>query len=154
MNEYIKETYSKNFDKFLQNTLLVCNKDEKPIATCSHWKAYGKINTIQWFKTHKDYEGKGIGRALLSEIMKRFDNRDYPIYLHTQPGSFRAIKLYSEFGFCLLKGGQLGARTNDLEKCLVILERFMLKSVFKKLKVVETPLSIMKNLEKETTIQF
>lgn len=113
-----------------------------------------KINTIHWLKTRKTYEGKGIGRALLSAIMKRFEKKDYPIYLHTQPGSFRAIKLYSDFGFQLLNGGQLGTRINELEKCLPILQEFMPKKDFECLKIIDTPDYLIKLLERETTIQF
>jgi GNAT superfamily N-acetyltransferase len=154
MDQIIKDSYSGNMDTFFQNTLFVCNREGEPIATCSHWKAYGKINTIHWLKTRKAYEGKGIGRALLSAIMRRFDRNDYPIYLHTQPGSFRAIKLYSDFGFHLLRGGRLGTRLNELEKCLPILEEFMPEKDFKSLKIMDTPGDLIKLLEHETTIQF
>lgn len=85
MNQYVRETYGNNLKLFLHNTLFVCDQHDKPIATCSSWKAYGKFNTVQWLKTLKEHEGKGIGRALLSEIMKRFDNQEYTIFLHTQP---------------------------------------------------------------------
>lgn len=154
MNQYVRETYGNNLKLFLHNTLFVCDQDDKPIATCSSWKAYGKFNTVQWLKTLKEHEGKGIGRALLSEIMKRFDKQEYPIFLHTQPGSFRAIKLYSDFGFCLLKGGQFGTRTNDLEKCLPILSEFISEKDFKNLKVIESPIAILEELKNETAIQF
>ena len=154
MNQYIEETYRENMDLFFKNTLFVCDKHEKAVATCSHWKAYGKINTIQWLKTSKSYEGKGIGRALLSEIMKSFDNADFPIYLHTQPASFRAIKLYSDFGFYLLKGGQMGTRTNDLEKCLPILRELVPKKDFEKLKIIDCPHYLIGVLQNETTVQF
>jgi GNAT superfamily N-acetyltransferase len=154
MDRIIHDTYSKDMDTFFRNTLFVCNKEGRPVATCSHWKAYGKINTIHWLKTLKDYEGKGIGRALLSAIMRRFDRIDYPIYLHTQPGSFRAIKLYSDFGFQLLRGGRLGTRMNELEKSLPILKEFMPGKDFERLKIVDTPGSLIRLLEHETTIQF
>jgi RimJ/RimL family protein N-acetyltransferase len=154
MNQIISDTYSGDMDTFFQNTLFVCKKEGRPVATCSHWKAYGKINTIHWFKTLKAHEGKGIGRAVLSEIMRRFDNADYPIYLHTQPGSFRAIKLYSDFGFHLLRGGRLETRMNELEKCLPILEEFMPKKDFERLKITDTPDYLIKLLENETTVQF
>lgn len=154
MNQIIHDSYSGNMDTFFQNTLFVCNKEGRPVATCSYWKAYGKINSIHWFKTLKTYEGKGIGRALLSAIMKRFENKDYPIYLHTQPGSFRAIKLYSDFGFHLLRGGKLGSRINELEKCLPILKEFMPQKDFESLKITDTPNNLIKLLENETTIQF
>lgn len=154
MNQIIKDTYSGDMDTFFRNTLFVCNKDDKPIATCSYWKAYGKMNTIHWLKTIKAYEGKGIGRALLSEIMKRFGRADYPICIHTQPGSFRAIKLYADFGFQLLKGGKLGTRTNELEKGLPILKAFMPEKDFENLKIKDTPDYLIKLLANETTIQF
>ena len=154
MNQIIHDSYSRDMDTFFQNTLFVCNKEGTPVATCSYWKAYSKINTIHWFKTRKAYEGKGIGRALLSAIMRRFDRKDYPIYLHTQPGSFRAIKLYSDFGFQLLRGGQIGTRMNELEKYLPILKEFMSKKDFEGLKIIDTPNELITLLESETTVQF
>ena len=154
MNRIINDTYRRDMDTFFRNTLFVCNKEGRPVATCSHWKAYGKINTIHWLKTLRAYEGKGIGRALLSAIMRRFDSKDYPIYLHTQPGSFRAIKLYSDFGFQLLRGGRLGSRMNELEQSLPILKEFMPKKDFDRLKIIDTPGYLIKLLERETTIQF
>ena len=154
MNQFINDSYGRDMSTFFQNTLFVCNKEGEPVATCSHWKAYGKIHTIHWLKTRKAYEGEGIGRALLSAIMKRFDSKDYPIYLHTQPGSFRAIKLYSDFGFHLLRGGRLGTRTNELEKCLPILQEFMTQKDFERLGIIDTPNDLMQLLESETTIQF
>lgn len=154
MNKIINDSYGRNMDTFFLNTLFVCNEEDKPIATCSHWKAYGKINSIHWLKTLKAYEGKGLGRAVLSAVMRRFDNSDYPIYLHTQPGSFRAIKLYSDFGFHLLKGGKLGTRVNELEKCLPILKEFMPKKDFEALRITNTPEELIELLKDETTIQF
>lgn len=154
MNQFVKDTYRGKMDTFFHNTLFVCNREGRPVSTCSHWKAYGKINTIHWFKTLKAYEGRGIGRAILSAIMKQFDAHDYPIYLHTQPGSFRAIKLYSDFGFHLLRGGKLGTRINELEKCLPILKEFMPKKDFDGLKISDTSNELVKLLENKTTIQF
>lgn len=154
MNEFIKVTYGNDIDTFFQNTLFVCNEEDRPIATCLHWKAYGKFNSIHWLKTRKAYEGQGLGRAVLSEIMRKFSTKDYPIYIHTQPGSFRAIKLYSNFGFKLLKGGKIGHRINELEKSLPILSEFMPKNDFDSLEIVDTPSNFIKLLENETTIQF
>ncbi len=154
MNQMIKDSYGEHMDTFFQNTLFVCNKDDQPIATCSHWKAYGKINTIHWLKTVMAHEGKGLGRALLSKIMNRFNSTDYPIYVHTQPGSFKAVKLYSDFGFQLLRGGQLGTRLNELEKCLPILKAFMPQNAFQKLVIRDTPNSLIEELKNEITVQF
>lgn len=154
MNQIIHDTYSKHMDVFFRNTLFVCDKADQPVATCSHWKAYGKIHSIHWLKTRKAYEGKGLGRAVLSAIMRRFDRSDYPIILHTQPGSFRAIKLYADFGFQLLKGGKLATRVNELEKSLPILAEFMPGPEFERLRIMDTPGNLIRLLADETTIQF
>lgn len=154
MDQIIKDSYSREMDTFFKSTLFVCDQHDSPVATCSHWKAYGLFHSIHWLKTLKSHEGKGIGRALVSEIMKQFAKEDYPIFIHTQPGSFRAIKLYSDFGFTLLRGGKLGTRTNDLEKCLPILKEFMPPKAFESLTIVDTPQTLIKELEMEKTIQF
>ena len=123
------------------------------MATCSYWKAYGKINTIHWLKTFKVYEGKGLGRAVLSVIMRRFKMKTTQS-IFTQPGSFRAIKLYSDFGFQLLKGGRLGTRMNELEKCLPILKEFMPKKDFDSLEVIDTPHDLIKLLKVKQQYNF
>jgi GNAT superfamily N-acetyltransferase len=154
MNQFVADTYAGDMQTFLNSTIFVCNGQNKPIATCSYWKAYGKFNTIQWFKTKTQYEGKGIGRALLSKVMKTFAQTDYPIYLHTQPSSFKAVKLYADFGFQLLKGGQIGHRCNELEQSLPILRQFIPLSDFEQITITNTPEHFIKVMENETTVQF
>jgi GNAT superfamily N-acetyltransferase len=154
ISQYFKETYGHNETLFFEKTLFVCDKQDTPVATCSNWKAYDKFNTIQWFKTLKNYEGKGLGRALFSVIMKKFSEKDYPIFLHTQPSSFHAIKLYSDFGFHLLSDKKIGSRLNDLEKSLPILEKFMPKIEFDSLKVTTAPKSFIQSLKNERSVQF
>lgn len=109
------------------------------MGTCFLWKAYNTIWTLHWFKVLKDYEGKGIGRVLLSIILKSLPEDEYPIFLHTQPSSYRAIKLYSDFGFCLLSDTVIGNRKNDLDESLPILQRYMPQSDFEKLKTCRAP---------------
>jgi len=70
MDNYFNQVYKEKKELFYQRCLFVCNEENMPLATCFIWKAYNKINTIHWLKVKKDYEGLGIGRALLSIIMK------------------------------------------------------------------------------------
>ncbi len=154
MSDYFTTTYGGKEDLFFNKTLFVCDKKDTPIATCLLWKAYGEFNTIQWFKVLKNFEGNGIGRALLSVIMKDLQSEDFPVYLHTQPASFRAIKLYSDFGFVLLSGEKFGGRQNDLDEYLPILQEFMPEKDFQNLKIVEAPTYFAEILSNQTTIQF
>ena len=97
MTQYFNNVYLHNEEEFYNQCLFICDKNDKPVATCFLWKAYGKIYTIHWLKVLKEYEGLGLGRAILTEVLKYIPDNYYPIYLHTQPGSFRAIKLYTDF---------------------------------------------------------
>lgn len=141
MSEYFENVYGQNENEFFNRCLFVCEDEtDISVATCFIWKSYNEINTIHWFKTLKEYEGKGIGRALLSYIMGSLKDEDYPIYLHTQPSSFRAIGLYSSFGFKIVTNPTIGYRENQYLECLPILIEFMSKDSFQKLEFVEAPL--------------
>lgn len=152
MNNYFKDVYENNIEAFYNRCLFVCEDEKnKPVATCFIWKAYDKINTIHWFKTIKEYEGNGLGRALLSYIMESLNEEDYPIFLHTQPASFRAIGLYSSFGFKIVTNKTIGYRENNYEQCLPILKHFMSEESFEKLEFVEAPI-ILDNAAKSSKI--
>ncbi len=154
MEEYFQTTYGGKESLFFSNTLFVCNTQDRPIATCLLWKAYDAFNTIQWFKVLKDYEGKGIGRALFSIIMRDLQEDSYPVYLHTQPASYRAIKLYADFGFELLSGTRFGSRQNDLAECLLILKNYMPRKDFQNLRITQAPKYFQEFLNTVQTIQF
>jgi GNAT superfamily N-acetyltransferase len=154
MSDYFSTTYGGKEDQFFAKTLFVCDRQDQPIATCLIWKAYDEFHTVQWFKVLKTHEGRGIGRALLSIVMQRLKPQDYPIYLHTQPSSFRAIKLYSDFGFALLSGDRVGLRSNDLAECLPILKEFMPQEYFQELNIVPAPKAFEAAVRKYNTNQF
>ena len=154
MTEFFATVYLPMKDLFYQKCLFICNKDDKPVGTCFVWKSYNTIYTLHWFKVLKEYEGRGIGRALLSIVMERLSQDEYPVFLHTQPSSYRAIKLYSDFGFYLLSNPVIGSRQNDLEECLPILEKYMPKSDFKKLQIVQAPKFFLDTVCSTNTSEF
>ena len=155
MNDYFNDVYGNNKEEFYNRCLFVCDdKTDKPICTCFVWRAYNKINTIHWFKTLKEYEGKGLGRSLLSYIMCSLNDDDYPVFLHTQPSSFRAIGLYSNFGFKIVTNKTIGYRKNDYEECLPILKQFMRKETFDNLEFVEAPMIFDESAKTSKTNQF
>lgn len=154
MTEYFNDVYGSKEDLFFQKCLFVCDKNDTPIGTCFAWKAYEKISTIHWFKVRKNYEGSGIGRALLSIVMRSIKENDYPVFLHTQPSSFRAIKLYSDFGFAFLTDPIIGYRKNDLEECLTILKEHMPQKDFEKLQFAEAPEDFLKAVKSSKINQF
>jgi ribosomal protein S18 acetylase RimI-like enzyme len=154
MTNYFNAVYSPKRNEFFNKCLFVCDHKDKPAGTCFIWKAYDKINTIQWLKILKGYEGRGLGRALLSAVMKPLQKDDYPVYLHTQPSSYRAIKLYADFGFSLLSDPVIGGRKNVLDDCLKILQDYMPKVAYEKLKITTAPKYFLDAVNSSKVDQF
>lgn len=154
MTEFFDNVYAGKEDLFYQKCLFVCDKNDTPVGSCFAWKAYERITTIHWLKVRKSHEGLGIGRALLSIVMKSINESDYPVFLHTQPASFRAIKLYSDFGFAFLTDPVIGYRKNDLEECLPILKAYMKPNDFKNLQFAKAPEDFLKAVKSSDINQF
>ncbi|MCW1966678.1 MAG: GNAT family N-acetyltransferase [Anaerolineae bacterium] len=146
MTDFFERVYAGKGELFYETCKFVCNQNDEPIATAFVWKSYDEFNSVHWLKVLNSHENKGIGRALLSVIMQALQADDYPVYLHTQPGSYRAIKLYADFGFKLLSDPMIGSRHNDLVECLPILERYMLKADFVRLQVTHAPADFLQRL--------
>jgi GNAT superfamily N-acetyltransferase len=144
MASYFAATYGDQQERFFAGTQFVVDERGRPVGTCLLWRAYGVFEAIHWLKVVPDHEGRGLD----------VEPERFPIYLHTQLGSYRAIKLYSDFGFDLISGGPLGRRTNDLEYCLPILRERMPPGAFASLRIREAPAEWRDFLATTTTEQF
>jgi len=132
---YYARVYAPRAEEFFSRCTFVCNADNEPVATGFLWQAYnGKVNTLHWVRTMPEYEGCGLGRALLSHLLT--DAR-CPVYLHTQPSSACAIKLYSDMGFALVTNPTIGHRKNNLDESLPVLQQVMPAGDYANLRFVE-----------------
>lgn len=142
MDEYFERVYAPQGELFFERCRFAC-VDGVPVGTCFVWKAYGRVNTVHWFKVLRAYEGRGIGRALLTDVLGALEDQDMPVCLHTQPSSYRAIKLYTDFGFRFVTDPAVGARTNDLERALPALRRVMPAAAFETLGFTRAPQALL-----------
>lgn len=126
LQDYYQRVYQNKGKLFFEKCLFVCDSQDTPVGTCFLWKAYGKITTLHWLK-----------------VLPQAGPEDFPIYLHTHPSCFRAVHLYGEFGFRLLRGPAVGGRSNDLEKSLPYLEQAMSREYFQQLKFADTPQALL-----------
>lgn len=117
------------------------------IGTCMAWfelkednnvSVIQNVSVIHWLAVDDAYSGKGYARMLITQVLKIFEQQGEAekIYLHTQPCSYRAIKLYSDFGFCMCKTDTYGTAVNEYEEAMEILEKHMTKESY--LKLVQT----------------
>ena len=151
MTKWFKLLYSKNEELFYKKCSVVCNKNGEIIGSCFLWKSYdNQINSVHWLKIVPQYENKGIGRALLTILFKDVVKKDMPIYLHTQVGSFRAIKLYSDFGFKILSDKKIWKINNDINLIKELLKKYIPKEYLKNIKYSKAPKDFLKIInEKE-----
>ena len=152
LDEWFKRVYAPKRELFYERVWFVRDRGERPVATCFVWEAYGTLASVHWFKVIKKYEGLGIGRALLAKALG--ENKKYPVYLHTQPGSFRAIKLYSDFGFKLIRGELPGPRPNGLEEGLPYLKEAMPEKFYAGLKFEDASDEFKSLLSCRDSIEF
>ena len=108
------------------------------IGTCMAWfvlKGKKIVPVLHWLAVADDFSGKGYARMLITQVIKLFEEYapDEPIYLHTQPWSYRAIKLYNDFGFNIAKSDTYGTAVNEYEESMLILQKCMEKEAFAKL---------------------
>jgi ribosomal protein S18 acetylase RimI-like enzyme len=155
MDEYFNRVYAPKGNLFFKTCLFAVNAKDEPVGTCFAWKVYGEFATLHWFKVLPQYEGNGIGRALLSAVMARLSQENYPVYLHTQVGSFSAIKLYSDFGFMILQDEAIGRlRRNDITECLPILKQLMPHDAFNGLKFGNARADFLESVTASDTSDF
>ncbi|MDD4797557.1 MAG: GNAT family N-acetyltransferase [Eubacteriales bacterium] len=143
MEDYFARVYGAKRALFFDRCRFVCDARDMPVATCFIWPAYGRIRTLHWLKVRRDHEGRGVGRALLSAVLGELTPGDYPVYLHTQPESYRAIKLYSDLGFALLTDPIIGRRRNHLEECLPLLQQLMPPDAYARLRFDSAPAALL-----------
>ena len=106
---------------FLQDT-----QTGEYIGTCAAWM-HEDTPILHWLAVKKAHAGRGHARALVTGVMllHALFSTDRPVYLHTQPCSYKAIKLYSDFGFRLCKTDTFGQSPNEWAAGLTVLRQHM-----------------------------
>lgn len=92
-----------NQEELTQRFLILENSKKECIGTAMGWyddhffrKGYGRVH---WVGIHPDYQGKGLAKPLVSQTMEIIKERHTKCYLTTQTESYKAIKIYLDFGF-------------------------------------------------------
>ena len=79
--------------------------------------------SLHWLVVGPKWQGRGLGRALTARTMEIFaQNGETPVYLHTQPWSWKAILLYMQLGFRLQRSDAFAAYENQTEQALRTLQ--------------------------------
>ena len=105
--------------------LFLLNDTAQAIGSCIAWadeRQGGRVNSLHWLVVDEPYQGRGFGRALSQAVMNRFYLLgEKPVYIHTQPWSWKAILLYVQLGFRLQKTDTFGNYTNQYDGAMKVL---------------------------------
>lgn len=131
-DEDVQSYFVNRFDnKDLRNRCIFLKNihTEKYVGTCIAWeeKCNGEtVPVLHWLAISDEVAGNGYARMLITQIMKLFETEEkYPIYLHTQPWSYKAIKLYNDFGFNICKKDSFCDVENEYEFAMPVLKQIM-----------------------------
>jgi len=127
---YFRRTYLPLADELEKRLLFVENEQGEAVGTITCWWDYTgdrRDPSVHWFAVKREYQGRGLGKALvaacLREMVRLEGDRD--IYLHTQTWSYRAVRLYSRFGFEIVRGETFGSYANDYDEAMPILREVL-----------------------------
>ena len=84
--------------------LFVLDGKGEAVATASLWHGdhFGETHQrIHWVATRPEHQGRGLVKALMTRLLDLHNELGYKdfIYLTTQTWSYKAINIYSQFGF-------------------------------------------------------
>lgn len=113
---YFKKTFSFS-DELKRRCLFVNDRHGNKVGTVMAWWAYSGMKRelwLHWVAVKPEYQGTGIGKAMLSRVLKLYREIEgpQPIYLHTQTWSYKAINMYEEYGFVISKEVNKGGYAN------------------------------------------
>ena len=124
--DYFVETYLQNPKRF-PNILFVLNRNRDVVGSCIAWQDIQGVNSVSslhWLAVREEYQGIGLGKALATAAMNiHAAHGALPVYLHTQPWSWKAILLYLSLGFKLQKTDTFSHYENEYEKAMAELRK-------------------------------
>lgn len=139
MDDYFARVYQPRQDLFFERCQVLCNAHHQPLGTAFLWPTTTGVNTLHWFKVQPAFQGLGLGRALLSQVLSPLTPEDLPLYLHTHPECLPAIHLYSSFGFEIFKGPRILERANDWQAGYKYLKKHMKREAAASLNLTLAP---------------
>lgn len=142
--DYFKRDYIPHQELLKERCLFIVDKNGLPVATSTAWFAMSGLGyqpSLHWVGVCPEYQGLGLGKAIAKKCTKIFAKTDAGcnVLLHTQTWSYKAIKIYNDFGYNLMKSKRIALLSNDETGTKILQNDF------------ETAIPILKGLYDENT---
>ncbi|MBO5462538.1 MAG: GNAT family N-acetyltransferase [Clostridia bacterium] len=126
---YFKANYCNQIDELEKRCVFVVDDKGNVVGSCIAWhdlKGNNTVASLHWLVVSPKYQGKHIGLVLCKKVMDIFNERgETPIYIHTQPWSYKAILLYIKLGFKIQKTDTFSHYENQYEQAIKTLENIL-----------------------------
>lgn len=121
-----------------ENCLFLLNSEKQVIGSCiawQDWRGTSLVPSLHWLVVDEAYQGKGLGKALCLAVMNLFAKQSgAPVYIHTQPWSWKAILLYISIGFRIQQTDTFSRYENQYEKAMTTLQSVVSEPLFEIMK--------------------
>src|SRR5699024_3863425 len=96
--------FASQIDEFTQRCLFVVNDVGEVVGTATAWRGIPPHDDKEWGRLHwvsiaPDYQGRGLAKPLLSNVLNVMATYHDKVYLTSQTTSFEAVNLYLQYGF-------------------------------------------------------
>jgi len=100
---HFRKEFGKHQQELYNRCVFIDTEEGTPIGTATAW--FGdllpekKVGRLHWVAIRENYQGRGIGKPLVSRALHLLSAFHDRAYLTTQTTSCRAVKIYLDFGF-------------------------------------------------------
>lgn len=126
---YFKTNYCNQIDELKKRCVFVVDAFGDVIGSCIAWydlKDNNTVASLHWLVVSPKHQGKHIGLALCQKVMDIFNRcGEAPVYIHTQPWSYKAILLYIKLGFNIQKTDTFSHYENQYEQAIETLANIL-----------------------------
>ena len=126
---YFKANYCNQIDELKKRCVFVVDDKGNVVGSCIAWhdlKGNNTVASLHWLVVSPKHQGKHIGLALCQKVMQIFKKYgETPVYIHTQPWSYKAILLYIKLGFKIQKTDTFSHYENQYKKAIKTLENIL-----------------------------
>lgn len=135
---YFANTYLTEPEALQKRAVFVLDASGEAVGSCIAWKdprGDGEVSSLHWLVVSPAHRGQGLGRALCRRVMELFAARnELPVYIHTQPWSWKAVLLYCSLGFCLEKTDSFASYENQYGEAMEALKQILSEEQYRHLR--------------------
>lgn len=136
--DYFTRTYGPHPRELARRCVFAVDGQGRAAGTCTAWRDPGKdgrtVASLHWLAVSPGVQGRGLGRALCRAALSIFrEAGEFPVYIHTQPWSWKALLLYVQEGFRLQRADTFNGYENQYAQGMAVLAELLPQERYREL---------------------